>query len=75
MTDNEKFAIKQFEYEMHKAKCNMLNILRNSVHMSESEFSRKMRAELAQYDGSRMARDYYSRDINAIMEVCNVSNK
>lgn len=70
MTENEEYAMNHFDYGMYKAKVAMINILADIPSMSDKEFSRKMHAELARYDGCLTVRDYYS---NGETEVCNVS--
>lgn len=64
MTENEMLAVYHFDYEMHKAKKNMLKILRNESNMTDDEFSRKMRTELIRYDECKEMRDYYISDCN-----------
>ena len=74
MTENEITAVDYFNYEMHKAKKNMLKILRNESDMTDDEFIKYMNKELIRYNDCKEMRDYYINDCN-IKEAFNVSNK
>ena len=60
MTENEMSAVRYFNNEMHKAKNNMLKILRNESQMNDDEFNKNMIKELIRYDKCKKMRDYYS---------------
>lgn len=64
MTENEMTAVYYFNYEMDKAKKNMLKILRNESQMTDDEFSKYMKKELIRYDDCKEMRDYYIYDCN-----------
>ena len=64
MTENEMTAVYYFNYEMHKAKKNMLKILRNESDMTDDEFIKYMNKELIRYNDCKEMRDYYISDCN-----------
>ena len=66
MIENEMTAVYYFNYEMDKAKKNMLKILRNESQMNDDEFSKNMNIELIRYDKCKKMRDYYIIDCNIL---------
>lgn len=64
MTENEMTAVYYFNYEMDKAKKNMLKILRNESQMTDDEFIKYMNKELIRYKECKEMRDYYISDCN-----------
>lgn len=64
MTENEMTAVYYFNYEMDKAKKNMLKILRNESNMTDEEFIKYMNKELNRYNECKEMRDYYISDCN-----------
>lgn len=74
MTENEMTAVYYFNYEMDKAKKNMLKILRNESQMTDDEFIKYMNKELIRYNDCKEMRDYYIRDCVILEEVHDVSN-
>ena len=74
MTENEMTAVYYFNYEMDKAKKNMLKILRNESQMTDDEFSKYMKKELIRYDDCKEMRDYYISDCIVLEEAHDVSN-
>lgn len=64
MTENEMTAVYYFNYEMDKAKKNMLKILRNESQMTDDEFIKYMNKELIRYENCKEMRDYYISDCN-----------
>lgn len=64
MTENEMTAVYYFNYEMDKAKKNMLKILRNESNMTDDEFIKYMNKELNRYNECKEMRDYYISDCN-----------
>lgn len=64
MTENEMTAVYYFNYEMDKAKKNMLKILRNESQMTDDEFIKYMNKELIRYEECKEMRDYYISDCN-----------
>ena len=64
MTENEMTAVYYFNYEMDKAKKNMLKILRNESNMTDDEFIKYMNKELIRYNDCKEMRDYYISDCN-----------
>ena len=64
MTENEMTAVYYFNYEMSKAKKNMLKILRNESDMTDDEFIKYMNKELIRYNDCKEMRDYYISDCN-----------
>lgn len=74
MTENEMTAVYYFNYEMGKAKKNMLKILRNESQMTDDEFSKYMKKELIRYDDCKEMRDYYISDCIVLEEAHDVSN-
>lgn len=74
MTENEMTALYHFNYEMDKAKKNMLKILRNESQMTDDEFIKYMNKELIRYEDCKEMRDYYINDCNMLEGVYDVSN-
>lgn len=64
MTENEMTAVYYFNYEMDKAKKNMLKILRNKSQMTDDEFIKYMNKELIRYENCKEMRNYYISDCN-----------
>lgn len=64
MTENEMTAVYYFNYEMDKAKKNMLKILRNESNMTDDEFIKYMNEELNRYNECKEMKDYYIIDCN-----------
>lgn len=64
MTENEMTAVYYFNYEMDKAKKNMLKILRNESKMTDDEFIKYMNKELNRYNECKEMKDYYISDCN-----------
>ena len=64
MTEIEMTAVYYFNYEMDKAKKNMLKILRNESNMTDDEFIKYMNKELIRYNDCKEMRDYYISDCN-----------
>ena len=57
MTPNEKSAVTYYENEMERTKRNIANIVKNSMNLTEVEFSDAIRQQLARYDEVRAYKD------------------
>lgn len=57
MTPNEKSAVTYYENEMERTKRNIANIVKNSMNLTEVEFSDAIRQQLARYDEARAYKD------------------
>ena len=65
MTSNEKSALTFYENEMERAKRNIANIVKNSVNLTEVEFSNAIREQLGHYDEAMV----YKRSIHYFCKV------
>lgn len=57
MTPNEKSAVTYYENEMERTKRNIANIVKNSMNLTEVEFSNAIREQLNRYDEARVYKD------------------